>query len=134
MYSNRPTDDAVFQHSERMLGAANEWADQVLTVDETATILDVRGDKVVMDALDMHFAYNPEGYWRAESYQRWRESDGKKGWDGYIRPLKRRLHTRGIIQRGHLAEIQDWCLKSRVKIVGKVLPRPFEHVTADDIP
>lgn len=132
---NRLNDDDLFAESAQMLGASpEEWIDQKVAITESATALTIKGEAVVMKAMDAHFAFRPDGYWRSEAYQRYKATEGKKGWDGYKRPLKLAYSKLGTIQRGFLSEVKDWCEKHRVEITGRLLPRPFDAVTADDIP
>jgi superfamily II DNA or RNA helicase len=106
----------------------------MIKIKETATRLILSGENSTLNMLSDHFKYRPDSYWRAISYQLWVSSKGRRGWDGYIRPLSVR-DARGEVLRGRLEELLSICelLDLQYNADG-LLPRPFEHMQTDDLP
>jgi len=107
----------------------------MITLRETATKLDVTGEKEELDRLDADFRFRPNGYFYAPSYERWRITDGAEGWDGWMRPLKRLSRTQAVILRGRRDELIALCQTHGFELnLTKLLPKPFSAVTVADIP
>lgn len=109
---------------------------EVLKFVETATRLKVQGSKEELDSLVEAMKFRPPDYWRADSYQIYKMTEGKRGWDGWKRPLAYRAGVDGATcLRGHrdrlvsLAEARDF----EVDKTG-LLPRPFSGIVPDDVP
>ena len=61
----------------------------MVTLYENATHLLMTAKPEQLDKLSEAFEFQPDGYFYAPSYERWRASGGREGWDGYLRPLQR---------------------------------------------
>lgn len=105
-----------------------------MKIKETATRLILDAPKAVLVQLSDHFKYRPDRYWMALSYQLWVNTKGKRGWDGWNRPLAVR-EGRGSILRGRLEEVVGACEMFEIPVNrSELLPRPFEFLQADDLP
>ena len=93
-------------------------------------------DTAYLQKVIVGMRYQPPDYWRADSYQVWKNTNGERGWDGYHYPLKT-AGTRTVAEagRGHLDEILSRFADYGVELdTSKMLPRPFADITPDDIP
>ena len=88
-----------------------------------------------LDALEEDFKVRPNGYFFAPSYQRYKLTKGREGWDGYLRQMKRLGHRQASILRGRRDEVIALCQAYGFEVdTTKLLPRPFENLTMADIP
>ena len=107
----------------------------MVTLYENATHLLMTAKPEQLDKLSEAFEFQPDGYFYAPSYERWRASGGREGWDGYLRPLQRLTATSGRILRGYksavIEEIEERGYKYSAQ---KLLPLPFAGLTWQDVP
>ena len=106
----------------------------MITLYEHATHILLTGKSEALNKLSELFQYQPNGFFYAPSYERFRASGGREGWDGFNRPLQRLTDTSGRILRGYrtrlLDEIEDRGYKVNTE---KLLTSPFVGLTEDDV-
>lgn len=101
---------------------------------ETATRLIITGEEKPLNKLRLAFRYHPKQYFRADSYQLWKMTNGERGWDGYRYPLVLKTPTAGEILRGRKEELLDLCQQNGYAVdTSKLLPSPFGDLSADEI-
>lgn len=101
---------------------------------ESATHIVIESKPAVLDRLVQHFAFKPDGYWYAPSYERYVVSKGKEGWDGFLRPVQRLGDTGAKAMRGRKMDIIEWAEETSYDLdTAKTLTLPFTHLTLDDI-
>jgi superfamily II DNA or RNA helicase/intein/homing endonuclease len=106
----------------------------VIKLYESATHIVIESKPAVLDRLVQHFAFKPDGYWYALSYERYVASKGKEGWDGFIRPIQRLGDTGAKAMRGRKMDIIEWAEETGYDVdMSKTLTLPFTHLTVDDI-
>ena len=106
----------------------------MLTLYETATHVLVEATPGECDLLVKEFQFKPNGYYFAPAYERFLASKGKEGWDGFLRPVRRISHNGCKALRGRLVDILTWVEDNGYRAdKAKLLPRPFAHLTFDDI-
>ena len=99
--------------------------------------LRLSGSPVEVGAINDDLRYRTENYWRADSYQIWKRSGGKVGWDGYKRPINRvrGSRTTWMSPRGWLDDILNSAEKLNISVnLDNLIERPFGNLTADDLP
>jgi superfamily II DNA or RNA helicase len=107
----------------------------VLKIFETAANVLVEGEKGELDSLVDEFAFKPDGYWYAPSYERYVVSKGKEGWDGFLRPVRRIAWNAAKALRGRKGDIITWARENGFECdTKKTFPLPFAHLTIDDVP
>src|SRR2546426_7587684 len=80
----------------------------MLTTQEPAPRLYLDGPGDQLDQVSDALKFRPDNYWRADSYQIYKLSHGKSGWDGYLRPLRVRhgqVAAGGGARRGRLGPV-----------------------------
>lgn len=110
---------------------------QMIKVAEGAVSLKVSGPVDELRALRKAFQYQPENYWRADSYQIYLRSNGAQGWDGYLRPFEfvRGASDRAKLMRGYLSDLIQKCEELSIEVCrDELLARPFAGMTPDDVP
>jgi superfamily II DNA or RNA helicase len=106
----------------------------MISVQETATHLIVRGPSSELTVLVDDFAFRPPGYYYARSYQRHRVSDGKEGWDGYVRPFKKVDKEVAQVPRGRKKDLIRFARENGYRLdLSKLLPLPFADLQIDDV-
>lgn len=107
----------------------------MIRVKEGAIYLRFKGPKDELELIADATKVRPPSYWRSDAYQLWQITDGKKGWDGYIRILswdKQLLVWRCM--RGHSQRIFKVAEELNIELdLTEMLTSPFEGVTVDDI-
>lgn len=133
----------------------------MITIQETPTRILLFGPEDELRTLDKHYAYKPDRYWMADSYQIWKRhqkiiekatKDGnvvlaeelmnrRVGWDGWTHPFKLKTdHStgkilNGVFGRGHLHDIEEIAMSYEITVdKSKCLRNPFEGITTEDIP
>jgi superfamily II DNA or RNA helicase len=98
----------------------------MLRLRESATHLLVTGQRADLEAIDEWFRFQPDGYYFAPSYQRWRVSKGDEGWDGWLHPFQIQTRDAGRILRGHRFNLLSMLEGHAMPYNGdKLLPSPF---------
>lgn len=94
------------------------------------------GDRREIDAINDTLKYRVPNYWRSDAYQIWKHSGGKRGWDGFNRPIKWVPRTSTAIAfRGWIEDILTVCRDNNVSVdTSELLPLPFKNLTTDDLP
>jgi superfamily II DNA or RNA helicase len=93
------------------------------------------GDREQLDWLAEQLRYHPLNYWRADSYQYYRATEGRKGWDGYRYPLKRRSDGVYEALRGRKDDLLDLAAQEGIKVnLDGAAVSPFTDWTEEDIP
>jgi len=106
----------------------------MISLIETPTRLIVTGEEKPLATLRQAFRFHPLNYFRADSYQLWKVTAGKKGWDGYVYPLALKTCTAGEILRGRKDELLAWCAQYGYEVDSERLIRsPFEDLTAEGV-
>lgn len=104
-------------------------------IKESACTLSLWGDPEVLDYLGEKLKARPEGYFYAPSYDQWRATGGKSGWDGFVRHLKRLGYSQATAMRGRRNEILKWCAEKGYQMdVTGLLPQLFPNLMLEDIP
>jgi len=102
---------------------------------ENATHLLVTADAAHLRDLSDAFKFQPNGYLFAPSYERYKVSKGREGWDGFIRPMKRLTDTSGQFPRGYKLSVIEYLDDRGLKYdTRKLLPQPFAGLTEQDVP
>ena len=106
----------------------------MITLYEHATHILLTGQPQELDKLVEVFEFHPNGYFFARAYERWQASDGREGWDGYLRPLQRLTATSGRILRGYRKQLLDEIEDRGYRLnTDKLLASPFQGLTEDDV-
>jgi superfamily II DNA or RNA helicase len=106
----------------------------MVTLYENATHVIVTGKPKELDVLVDDFKFRPEGHYYALSYQRFKVSEGKEGWDGYIYPLFRINSTSAKALRGRKEDIIRAAELEGFKVdLSHLLPYPFADLEIDDV-
>lgn len=106
----------------------------MIALHETAVRLLLKGDPAELDTLVDAFKIRPNGYVFAPSYERYKLTGGKEGWDGYNRHLKRIGRTQASILRGRRDEVIAVAGIHKIELdFSQLLPRPFESLSLADI-
>jgi superfamily II DNA or RNA helicase len=102
---------------------------------ETAIYIYVTGEYVDLQAIADATKYRPPEYWRSDAYQLYRMSDGKKGWDGYIKILQFTGPKEAKVLRGLQDTIQDAAKSLEIEVDRSgLLISPFHGLVVDDLP
>lgn len=102
---------------------------------ETAIYLHIEGDAKELSSLIEETKIRPPNYWRADSYQLYKMSGGKKGWDGYMRLIERSAAQAGKALRGLQDSILEACKTLNIETdKEKLIKSPFHGLVVDDIP
>src|SRR3954464_12945591 len=112
----------------------------MLQLTETASHIVAVGPKAEIGQLVDAFKYRPPEYWRADSYQIYKATDGERGWDGYLEPLKRTDKVRAPpgqsaakVRRGYLKDLRDKASQLSIRLdESNLLLSPFQGLTVDD--
>lgn len=80
--------------------------------------------------------FRPPDYWRATSYQLYKDSHGKSGWDGYLRPLKvSGIPPCGMCKRGITYKVLEAAERLGIQVdTSRELKSPLGHIVIDDVP
>lgn len=106
----------------------------MIHVKETASRLILTGDKRELDRLSTAYRIQPPDYWRSPRYDLYKRSNGERGWDGYLYPLKRPTSSTGILARGHLEDLKEKSNQFSIQLnLDGVLPPQFSGLTVDDV-
>ena len=106
----------------------------MVTLYENATHLVVTAKPDEINQLAEDFQFRPDGYFYAPSYERFRVSKGKEGWDGYVRPLTKLSASAARILRGQKEQLIGLCEMHGYKVDRrKLLPCPFSDLTLEDV-
>jgi superfamily II DNA or RNA helicase len=103
----------------------------MVRVEETASNLYLTGDPKELNFLARAFRYHPEGFQFSPRYELYKKTDGEKGWDGFLYPLKIR-GTSGKMGRGYLSRLRFQAEVLGVRLEEKTIKSPFT-LTVDDI-
>lgn len=107
----------------------------MITLYENATHLLITADSSQLRDISDEFKFQPNGYMFAPSYERFKVSKGREGWDGYIRPMKRLTDTSGQFLRGYKLSVIEYLEDRGFKYdARKLLPQPFAGLTEQDVP
>lgn len=107
----------------------------MITLYENATHVIVTGKPREIDTLVNDFKFRPDGYFYALTYQRFKVSEGKEGWDGFIYPVQRINDTSAKALRGRKEDIiRDAELSGFEVSLNHLLEYPFADLEIDDIP
>ncbi len=109
----------------------------MLSIFENATHIVVRGDQNELTSVMNQFRFRPDGYLFATSYQRYKVTGGREGWDGFIYPLARPYPSADWAKalRGHKDAVISAAKLEGIKLdLTNLLDYPFAHITVDDIP
>jgi superfamily II DNA or RNA helicase len=103
---------------------------------ETATNLILTSDgRRELEHLAYDLRFRPNGYMFVNSFIRYKETEGKEGWDGFHYPLKLGVgHDNAKILRGYKDEVLEICEANSIKVdTEKCLLSPFTHITLSDV-
>jgi superfamily II DNA or RNA helicase len=106
----------------------------VLSLRETTTKLFVQGpaDELLTVVNDLRFR-NPN-YYYAISYQKYKASNGKEGWDGYHYPLYPMGATKAVGLRGIKRNVLEAARLNKICVdISGLLESPFKHLQLEDI-
>jgi superfamily II DNA or RNA helicase len=107
----------------------------VIRAIETGTRLILEGDDVSLRTLIDATKYRPEGYFHSDKYQVYKMTNGEKGWDGWVRVLRKAGPGKAECLRGIQHRIFRAAEKKGIRVDRQsMLPRPFVDMVADDIP
>lgn len=107
----------------------------MVTLTETASRIRIFGSNEEINTITDHFKFRPENYWRADSYQMYKLTEGKRGWSGYLYPVEKTSPTSAEARRGWLRDVLDLCRIHRFDLnTSKLLPRSFKGMVPDDVP
>jgi superfamily II DNA or RNA helicase len=106
----------------------------MIHVKETASRLILTGKPAELGTLSDIYRFQPPDYWRSPKFQMYKQTEGHRGWDGYIYPLKVKGMT-GILPRGLLSDLKDKAMQVDLVLdLSGTLHRPFENMVLDDVP
>jgi len=106
-----------------------------IRVKETASYLILEGDWDAIKKLRFAYRLQPPDYWRSPRYQLFKQTEGERGWDGYLYPFEILSKTVGRIMRGHLEDLKMKAADLDIELdLSGVIPRPYANIVADDIP
>jgi len=112
----------------------------MLKLTESAVHVRVTGPQNELYLVSEKLRFRPPNFWRADSYQIHQQTDGAKGWDGYLYPLKIAKPTdgaapKGLLLRGLKAELFAGAAAAGVQLdTSGLLVSPFSGLVADDLP
>jgi hypothetical protein len=108
----------------------------MICVIEGPVKIKLTGDRREIDAINDVLKYRVPNYWRSDAYQIWKHSGGKRGWDGFNRPIKWVPRASSAIAfRGWTEDILTACRDNNIDVdTSKLLPLPFKNLTIDDLP
>lgn len=106
----------------------------MITLYENATHLVVTGQPDEIEQLVEDFQFRPDGYFYSPLYERFRLTQGKEGWDGYLRPFQRMTASGGRVLRGRKVELIGLCRAHGFKVnASKLLVSPFSDLRLEDV-
>lgn len=106
----------------------------MIVLHENATHLTVVGKPREIEFLREAFRFQPDGYFHALSYQRYRVSEGQEGWDGYIYPFFKIGETTAKVLRGRKEEVIQHARLEGFKLdLTHLLEYPFADLEIDDV-
>lgn len=108
----------------------------MITISERPVTIGVTGEPGEISALVDKFKFKHPHRSRIVSYALYVRTTGERGWDGYIKPLKRISANEGQVLRGYKAHLMRYIreLGFEVNPDSRILDSPFQHITTDDIP
>lgn len=113
----------------------------MVTIAETATRIRIFGEGDEIFEITEHFKFRPENYWRADSYQMFKATNGERGWNGFLYPVSRTKTLPGVratsaeAMRGWLKDVVEFCRGQEFSTnLSKLIPRSFKGLVPDDIP
>lgn len=107
----------------------------MLSLRETAIYVHVDGDSKELSSIIEETKIQPPNYWRADSYQLYKMTGGKKGWDGYMRLFDRSGPETAKALRGLQDTIITTATKNGISLnLDGLIRSPFYGLTVDDIP
>lgn len=106
----------------------------MITLHESAVRLVVTGEPAELDKLEEAFKVRPAGYHFAPSFDTWRATAGREGWDGWARPMRRLARRQASILRGRRDELIAKCQEFGFELdLAKLLPRPYAELLLEDV-
>ena len=107
----------------------------MICIQEKSSFLYLTGDNNDLYTLSDALKFKHPNAWNIDLYRLWRNTDGKKGWDGMIKPLKIDRSGVGVILRGHKDDLLARMAKMKINLDrnSKLLDSPFKDMTTDDI-
>jgi superfamily II DNA or RNA helicase len=106
-----------------------------LRVKETASYLILEGDFEALKLLRHAYRLRPPDYWRSPRYQLYKNTEGEKGWDGYLYPFEILSKSVGRMMRGHLDDLRVKAPDLNIQLdESGVIPRPYANMVFDDVP
>jgi superfamily II DNA or RNA helicase len=107
----------------------------MIFVRETAIYIHIEGDAKELSSLIEATKIRPPNYWRADSYQLYKMSGGKKGWDGYMKLIERSAAQAGKALRGLQDSVLEACKTLHIEVdKEKLIKSPFHGLVVDDVP
>ena len=107
----------------------------MIFIRETAIYIHIEGDAKELSALIEATKIRPPNYWRADSYQLYKMSGGKKGWDGYMKLIERSAAQAGKALRGLQDSVLEACKTLNIEVdKEKLIKSPFHGLVVDDVP
>ena len=107
----------------------------MIFIRETAIYIHIEGDAKELSSLIEATKIRPPNYWRADSYQLYKMSGGKKGWDGYMKLIERSAAQAGKALRGLQDSVLEACKTLNIEVdKEKLIKSPFHGLVVDDVP
>jgi superfamily II DNA or RNA helicase len=107
----------------------------MISLRETAIYVHLEGDSKELSALINETKIQPPSYWRADSYQLYKMTNGEKGWDGYMRLIERSAPGVGKALRGLQDSIIEAAKKLGIELNrDQLIKSPFHGLVVDDVP
>lgn len=108
----------------------------MITISERTVTIGVTGEPGEISALVDKFKFKHPHRNRIVAYALYVRTTGERGWDGYVKPLKRITANEGQILRGYKSHLMKAIreLGFEINPDSRILDSPFQHVTTDDIP
>lgn len=96
----------------------------------------LRGPLAELEKASDELSFRPENYWRATSYQLYEQTNGEKGWDGYLRPLRIRTDPElvGYLPRGLVSRLETVLDVLGIRLEKRLLANRFVNMVPDDLP
>lgn len=106
----------------------------MVAVYENATHLIVNAKPAELDVLVDDFKFRPDGHFYALSYQQFKKTRGREGWDGFLYPLFRLNSVTAKMLRGRKEDLISNAELAGFKVdTRKLLPYPFASLEVEDV-